>query len=155
MIALILILSLSAFSPMAQDPTVPILDNIGKIMAAFATLVGVSALITSIVAILLRYNIIKSEEQAGKVTAGLNLVAFIVLVFLGVFRPDLSLSFLDSIAARLASIALFVLGFLVQMATPAPVMRAFYRARVPVLGVMGDAETGPRAHDVNYTNPPQ
>jgi hypothetical protein len=68
----------------------------------------------------------------------LNLAAFVVLVALGIFRPDLSLSFLDGLAAKAATIALFVLGFLTQMTVPAPVNRAFFNARVPVLGVMSE-----------------
>ncbi len=155
LLALILVFSLSAFAPMAQDGDVPVLDNILKIIASFGTLAGISALLTALVALAYRLNWIKSDEQAGKVTAGLNLLAFIILVALGVFRPDLSLGFLDSIAAKMAAIALFVLGLYVQLAVPAPVLRSLFLARVPVLGVMGDAETIRPVEYRNYTNPPQ
>lgn len=130
-------LGLMAFTPLAQDPTEgTVLDSILKIIVAFATLAGVSALVAALVAIGVWARVINAET-APKWTAGLNLAAFLVLVYFGIFRPDLSLAFLDGIAAQLATIALFVLGFLTQMTVPAPVNRALYHARVPILGVMG------------------
>jgi hypothetical protein len=114
------------------------LDNIIRIVTAFATLAGISALVAALVALGRGIRIIQTDEQAGKITAGLNLGAFVVLVALGIFRPDLSLDFLDGIAAQLATIALFVLGLIVQIIVPGPVFRAFAGARVPVLGVMGE-----------------
>lgn len=158
-IGIFLFLIGSAFSPMAQEePGSPVLDNILELVAAFATLAGVSALIGVIVAFLRRGGVIGSDDLAARITAGLNLAAFIILALLGVFRPDLSLDFLDSVAAQIATIALFVLGFIVQMTTPAPVFRAFFRAGVPVLGAVGEQYEA-RAHYVtppaNYTVPKQ
>jgi hypothetical protein len=126
-----------AFAPLPQEPTEgTVLDSIIRIVVAFSTLAGVSALIAALVAIGVSANVINADT-APKWTAGLNLIAFLVLVSFGVFRPDLSLDFLDGIAAQAATIALFVLGFITQMVVPGPVNRAFARARVPVLGVMG------------------
>lgn len=137
-------ISLMAFAPRAQETAEgTVLDAILKIIVAFATLAGVSALVAALVAIGVWARVI-TAETAPKWTAGLNLVAFLVLVYFGVFRPDLSLAFLDGIAAQLATIALFVLGFLTQMTVPAPVNRALFRARVPVLGVMGS--------DINFND---
>ena len=128
---------LMAFAPLTQEPTEgTVLDSVLVIIAAFATLAGVSALVAALVAIGVWAKVINAET-APKWTAGLNLIAFLVLVYFGVFRPDLSISFLDGIAAQAATIALFVLGFLTQMTVPAPVNRALSRALVPVLGVMG------------------
>lgn len=122
-----------------------VLDNILRIVASFATLAGFSALIAALVTFARSLGWISTDEQIGKVTATLNLVAFVVLVALGAFRPDLSLQFLDGIAAQLATIALFILGLLTQILTPAPVFRAFFNARVPVLGALAPPE-------VNYKN---
>ena len=129
-------LLMMAFAPVSQEPTEgTVLDSIIKIVVAFSTLAGVSALIAALVAIGVWAKVI-TPETAPKWTAGLNLLAFLVLVYVGVFRPDLTLDFLDGLAAKAATIALFVLGFLTQMTVPAPVFRLFHRARVPVLGVM-------------------
>lgn len=128
---------LMALAPLVQEPTEgTILDSILKIIFSFATLAGISALVAALVAIGVWAKIITPDTSA-KWTAGLNLLTFVVLVYFGIFRPDLSLAFLDGIAAQVATIALFVLGFLTQMTVPAPVNRAFSRARVPVLGVLG------------------
>jgi len=137
LVMIIFSLALMGFAPMAQEPPgdSTVLDAILTIAVSFATLAGVAALITALVSILRFARVIKTDESAGKFTAGLNLFAFIVLVVIGVFRPDLSLSFLDSLAAKAATIALFVLGFLTQMTVPAPVNRLFFNARVPVLGI--------------------
>ena len=139
LVVIILSLALMGFAPTPQEPPADstVLDAILKIAVSFATLAGVSALVTALVSILRWANVVKTDEAAGKFTAGLNLVAFVVLAVFGVFRPDLALSFLDGFAAKAATIALFVLGFLTQMTVPAPVNRLFYRARVPVLNVRG------------------
>ena len=139
-IVILVSLVLMGSAPTAQEPPADstVLDAILKIAVSFATLAGVAALVTALVSILRWARVIKTDESAGKVTAGLNLVAFIVLVVIGVFRPDLSLSFLDGLAAKAATIALFVLGFLTQMTVPAPVNRLFFNARVPVLGIRAE-----------------
>lgn len=139
-VVIIMSFALMAFAPVAQEPPADstMLDAILTIVVSFATLAGVAALVTALVSILRAAGVIKTDESASQFTAGLNLAAFIVLVLLGVFRPDLSLSFLDGLAAKAATIALFVLGFLTQMTVPAPVNRAFFKARVPVLGVRSE-----------------
>lgn len=134
-LSLILVLATSGFAPLAQDaPAGDALDNILVIVAQFATLVGISALITALVNLGFRFGWI-SDETASQATAVLNLVAFVILAVVGIFRPDLSLSFLDETAARIAAIALFVLGLLTQMVTPAKVNKALFQARVPLVGV--------------------
>jgi hypothetical protein len=148
LLSLILVFTLSAFSPLPQEPTEgTILDKILVIVTGFAALVGVAALGAALVAIARALGWVSSDEQAGKILAGYNLIAFITLVLFGVFRPDLSLDFLDSTAAKLASIALFVLGFIVQMITPAPVLKLAYQAAVPGARALG-ADVQRRAHFV-------
>lgn len=142
-ILIILLLFLSLFLMAArplQEPTQgTVLDSILKIITAFATLAGVAALVTALVAIGTWAGVVH-PDTAHKWIAGLNLLAFGALVYFGIFRPDLDLSFLDGIAAKAAAIALFVLGFLTQMTVPAPVNHLFARARVPVLGVIGSRD---------------
>lgn len=138
LLSLLFVFLLSAFAPLPQEPEGSIIDNILRIATSFAALAGVSAAVGVLVAFARALGIVKSDDQAGKVTAGLNLAAFIALVLFGVFRPDLSLDFLDSMAAKIASIGLFILGLVVQMITPAPVLRAMYIARVPVIGAVGE-----------------
>src|SRR5687767_8037579 len=119
LVVIILSLALMGFAPMAQESAdSTVLDAIIKIVVSFATLAGVSALVTALVSILRWAGVIKTDESAGRFTAGLNLVAFVVLAVFGVFRPDLDLTFLDGLAAKAATIALFVLGFLTQMTVP-------------------------------------
>ncbi len=121
-------------------PDVPILDMILKIAVAFSTLAGISGLITALVAIATWAGAIKTDTVAHQWTSVLNLLAFVALVVFGVFRPDLDLTFLDSVAARIAAIALFVLGFLTQITVPGTVNKLLFRARVPVLGIVGHKE---------------
>lgn len=128
------------------------LDSILALIAAFATLAGFSALVAALIAFARWAGWIQSDEQAGKASATLNLVVFVILVALGIFRPDLSLGFLDGLAARLATIALFILGLLTQIAIPAPVFRLFNQARVPVLGVIAPP---PVTQYRNYSEPKQ
>lgn len=146
--ALLFVLILSGFAPLPQEPGGSVLDNILRIVSSFASLAGISALVTVLIAFARAGGIIKTDEQAGKATATVNLIAFGVLCYFGVFRPDLELSFLDTTAAQIASIALFVLGLYTQIiAVPPRVLRGAYQARVPVLGAVG-ADSEFRAHYV-------
>jgi hypothetical protein len=151
-LAILFVFLFSAFSPLPQEPEGSILDNILRIVTGFGALAGISAAVAMLVAFLRAFGVVKSDEQAGKATAALNLIAFITLVLFGVFRPDLSLDFLDSTAAKIASIGLFVLGFVLQMIIPAPVLRLAYQARLPVIGAVGE-RTEARAHFIGSTEP--
>lgn len=154
-VSLLVLLLGSGFAPLpAQDPGVDVLDRILVIVASFATLAGVSALIGVAVALFRVIGWVSTDEQVSKITAGLNLAAFVILVGIGVFRPDLSLDFLDSVAARVATIALFVLGLLTQILTPAPVFRALYVARVPGLWAIGERYEA-RARSASMAEPPE
>lgn len=163
-LSLLFVFILSGFAPLPQDGEPgSIIDNILRIAASFASLAGVSAGVGVLVAFARAFGLVRTDEAAGKITAGLNLLAFGVLVYFGVFRPDLSLEWLDSTAAKIASIGLFILGLVVQMITPAPVLRGFYQSRVPVLEAVGArAELRAQAHYVrsmsegkNWTTDPE
>jgi hypothetical protein len=146
-----LVVLLSVFSlafsfmpaPAAQVPAPTPLDIILKIAMGFGALAGVSALVSMLVQIFKLAGLIK-DGNTGKWTAAFNLAAFVVLVYFGVFQPSVALEVLDGYAAYLAQIALFVLGFVVQMTTAKPVYAAFKNARVPLFGFSYSAKLIPK-----------
>lgn len=109
-----------------------VLDIIIKITLGFASLAGVSALVAVLVQILKLVGVAK-DDTAGKWAAGFNLVAFLALVYFGVFQPQIAIEILDGYAAQIAVIALFVLGFVTQMTVSKPTYSAFKGANVPLL----------------------
>lgn len=110
-----------------------VLDIILKISVGFASLAGVSALVAVLVQVLKLVGVAK-DDTAGKWAAGLNLVAFIALVYFGVFQPQIATEVIDGYAAQITVIALFVLGFVTQMTVSKPTYSAFKAAKVPLLG---------------------
>ena len=139
---LLVSLLLMAFAPMAvhaQEPTPP--DPLGVILTisvAFAALVGVAALVAVLVQIGKLIGIVK-DATANKWAAGLNLFCFIALVLLGVFRPDLTLDFLDGYAGRIAQALVYVLGFVIQITGSQPVYARLKVAKVPLLSKSNSA----------------
>ena len=117
----------------AQTPEPTALDIILKIALGFASLAGVSSLVAVLVQIFKLVGLVR-DGTANKWTAAFNLIAFIGLVYFGVFQPSVAVEVLDGYAAQIAQIALFVLGFVVQMTTSKPVYVAFKSAQVPLLG---------------------
>ena len=113
-----------------------VLDIILKIIAGFATLAGVSSLVAVLVQIGKLVGLVK-DDTAGKWAAGLNLFAFAVLCYFGIFQPQIALEVLDGYAAQIAVAALFVLGFVTQMTVSKPTYTAFKAAGVPPLTPKG------------------
>jgi hypothetical protein len=134
-----LIVALSVFSLAFTPLHIPLtsatnpLDVIITIAAGFASLAGVAALVAVLVQIGKYFGVVK-DATANQWTAGLNLIAFIALMYFGVFQPSLTLALLDGYASQIAEIAVFILGFLVQMTTSKPVYALLKYAKVPVLG---------------------
>lgn len=132
----VLAMFMLAFNPMPallQQETAPTpLDVIIQISIGFASLAGVASFGTVVVQIGKLAKIVK-DETAHKWSAGYNLLAFGVLVYFGVFQPSIALSVLDGYAAQIAQVALFVLGFVVQMTTSKPAYVAIKSARLPLL----------------------
>lgn len=128
-------LALTAFLPQSvapQDEPTDILSVILKIALGFASLVGVSQLVAVLVQFGKLVGLVK-DDTAHKWAAGLNLMAFGGLVYFGVFQPQIATSVLDGYAAQVAEIALFVMGFVVQITTSKPAYAALKAARVPLL----------------------
>jgi hypothetical protein len=133
----IISLPLMAFAPMAinavQEPSPP--DPLGVILVisiAFASLVGVAALVAVVVQIGKLIGVVK-DSTANQWAAGLNLLCFIALVLLGVFRPDLTLEFLDGYAGRIAQALIYVLGFVIQITGSQPIYARLKAVRFPLL----------------------
>lgn len=103
------------------------------IMLGFASLIGVSKLIAAVINLLKTIGVVKDGTSA-KWAAALNLLAFIALVLLGVFRPDLTMELLDGYAGQIAAILLFVLGFISQIVGSQSAHVALSNARVPLIG---------------------
>ncbi len=102
------------------------------LIAQFATLAGVAAFVAMLV------NACKSfglpDGYAPKVSAALSLAAFVALVGLKIFRPEIDVTSLDKAAADLATLGIYILGFLVQIGLPAKFHEYLSAARVPFIG---------------------
>lgn len=134
---LLVSLLLMAFAPMSvnamQEPTPPDPLNVMlEISVAFASLIGIAALVTILVQIGKLIGFVQ-DATANKWAAGLNLLFFIALVLLGIFRPDLTLDFLDGYAGRIAQVLVYLLGFVIQITRSKPIYDAMKAARVPLL----------------------
>lgn len=135
-----ILMLLVACSPMpallaAADIPLPadVFNIVVMIMLGFASLVGVSKLIAAVINLLKTIGVVKDGTSA-KWAAALNLLAFIALVLLGVFRPDLTMELLDGYAGQIAAILLFVLGFITQIIGSQTGHESLSKARVPLIG---------------------
>jgi hypothetical protein len=116
-----------------QAAPIDILNAFGRVMASFLSLVGVAGLVAILVNIGKVSKIVK-DGTAGQWTAGLNLLCFIALVILGVFRPDIELNYIDGIAGQITAILVFILGFVIQVVGSKPIYELLKSAEVPLLG---------------------
>jgi len=105
---------------------------LNDLIAQFATLAGVAALIAALINVAKAFGL--PSESAPKVSAGLSLVAFAGLVALQLFAPEVEVETLDAQAQDLSVAVLYILGFLVQMGLPAQFHSFFKRANVPLIG---------------------
>jgi hypothetical protein len=110
-----------------------LLDLILKLAVGFGSLVGVAALISAIIDVLKTLGVV-ADGTAGRWSAGLNLVAFAVLVYFAIFQPQIATQVLDGYAGQIAMILLFVLGYLVQIFTASGVHDQLKAMRIPLLG---------------------
>jgi hypothetical protein len=121
--------------PLTQtsDPVGQILDILIKLIVGFASLAGVASLIAALIN-LGKVSGLVTDGAAAKWSAGLNLVAFGVLVYFGVFQPGLALEVLDDYAGRIAQVLIFILGFIIQITGSATAHKALKTAQVPLIG---------------------
>lgn len=103
------------------------------LIVQFSTLVGVAALIAALVNVAKTIGLVQ-DGQSAKVSAGLSLAAFVTLVALKIFAPEVDLAGVDEAAADLAVAALYILGFIAQLGLPARFHGFLANSRVPVIG---------------------
>jgi hypothetical protein len=128
-----ILLACAPVQPVSAQVIPPdLLDTILKIAIGFASLVGVSQLNTVLVQIGKLIGLVK-DTTAAAWAAGLNIAFFGVLVYFGVFQPWVMVNVLDGYAAQLAEIALFVLGFVIQITGSKRAYDAIKASRVPLL----------------------
>jgi len=109
------------------------LDAILVIVVGFASLAGTSQLVAALVNIFKGLGLVKNGTSA-RWAAALNLLTFIALIAFRVFQPDLALELLDGYAGQIATIAMFVLGFVLQITGSQPAHIALSEAEVPLIG---------------------
>jgi hypothetical protein len=103
-----------------------------SLIVQFGTLVGVAALVAALVNVAKVFGL--PDGYAPNLSAGLSLIAFIALVALKVFQPGTDVVMLDSKAADIAGLVLYVLGFVMQMGLPAQFHKLLSGGGVPVIG---------------------
>jgi hypothetical protein len=110
-----------------------ILGSIVVLVVGFAALGGFSKLTAAVISLLKLTGLVR-DGTSSQWAAGINLMFFVGLVAFRVFRPDTTLELLDGYAGQIAQIAVFVLGFMVQMAGSKPTYDQLKAAGVPLLG---------------------
>lgn len=86
-------------------------------LSTVLTLGGFAALLTFLVNAGKQFNIVQ-DGWAPKIVAGGNLLVFVALIALKIFRPDSVAQYLgifDQTSAALAQVGTIILGFLLQM----------------------------------------
>jgi hypothetical protein len=109
------------------------LDTFVALTIQFVSLLGVAALVAVLVNTLKVVGVIK-DGTAAYWASGLGLAAFVTVAVLGIFRPDLSLVFLDQAALKIATVLTFILGFITQIAAAPLFHRALSAGSIPVIG---------------------
>lgn len=139
-ISILLVFALTAFLPasaraasVSELPTLPaVLQIVITIALGFASLAGVSALVAVLVNLGKVLKIVK-DGTANQWAAGLNLAAFVGLVAFGVFKPDLSMEILSGYAGQIATVLLFVLGFIMQITGSQSAYDQLKSASIPLI----------------------
>lgn len=140
LILIIMVLSFIVVAPAFalsphQDSSPPLTDPLQTIInvgTSLATMAGIAALLSVIVNVLKYFKAI-ADGNAGRVFALLNLIAFIILASMRVFAPQYSLAYLDGIAAQIATIALFITGYLFQLGIGQQAYYVITQANIPIL----------------------
>lgn len=103
-----------------------------NLIAQFATLAGVAALVAALVNVAKTFGM--PDGYAPNVAAGLSLAGFAALVTLKIFAPEVDVPGLDAQAADTAKLILYALGFFAQMGLPAQFHNLFKNGSVPLIG---------------------
>ena len=125
-----------AMSPAQTSFPSDFLREIIDVGTSLATLAGVASLISVIVNILKYFKLI-TDGTGGRVFALLNLIAFFALASLRIFGPQYSLQYLDGIAGQIATIGLFISGYVFQLGTGQMAYGILKKLEVPILSHSG------------------
>ncbi len=104
-----------------------------NLILQFGTLAGVAALIASLINVAKVFGL--PDGSAPKVSAGLSLLAFVALVALNMFAPEVNVVDLDVQASDFSVVVMYILGFVVQLGLPAQFHKFLNKAEVPLIGV--------------------
>lgn len=122
-------------APLMEEPLpTNMLNVVVAIVLGFASLMGVSRLIAVLVNLFKAIHVVK-DGTADKWAAAMNLLAFIALVALGVFRPGLTMEILDGYAGQIAMVLMLVLGFVAQMTGSKSAHDQLKAAGIPLIGM--------------------
>lgn len=109
------------------------MNDILQVVIMFASLGGVGALVAAIVNVLKTLKIVP-DGAAGRVAAGLNLLALITLVTLTIVFPDLKIGVIDTQAGIIATVFMTIAGYVVQIFASDQTHLLLANARIPVVG---------------------
>ena len=144
---IILIIALTVTPVMAMSPAQAnfpsdFLREIIDVGTSLATLAGVASLVSVIVNILKYFKWI-SDGTSGRVFALLNLISFIVLAILRIFTPQYSLQYLDGIAGQIATIGLFISGYVFQLGIGQAAYQIIKQTNIPIISHSNSATPAP------------
>ena len=111
--------------------SIDILNQLVSLSAQFGALAGVAALIAAGINLGKAGGVVK-DGTAERWKAGLSLLGFVVIAALGIFKPDLTAVILDEQAAKLATVLVFITGFLFQTGLVPVAHKAF--SGFPLIG---------------------
>lgn len=111
-------LTVGSEPPQDQAPDNPVsfawLEVLASLTVSFVALAGVAALVSALIN-LLKLTPLVNDANTGAWVAGLNLVAFLGVAALKIFRPEIGLQALNGYAAEAATLFVFVTGYLSQI----------------------------------------
>src|SRR5574343_1140140 len=103
-----------------------------NLIVPFGHLAGVAFLIAAFVNVAKTFGL--PDGAAPKLSAALSVAAFVAFAYLRIFHPVYDVMFLDEQAAQVGRVALYLLGFAVQMGLPAQFHKLLKSGSLPVIG---------------------
>ncbi|MDO9128566.1 MAG: hypothetical protein Q7U34_01745 [Anaerolineales bacterium] len=109
------------------------INTIVALTVQFGSLLGVAALVAALVNVLKVFGVVK-DGTSQYWASGFSLVLFVVMVVLGIFRPDLTAVFVNDIALKIATVLTFVLGFVTTIVAAPFWHNQLSAGSVPIIG---------------------
>lgn len=85
-----------------------------NLQVEFAALIGFAALVSLIVNVLKKFNVVQ-DGTADKWVAGFNLVGLVAFIIVKVSLPDFDVVPVDNILGQIANAGMYVLNFIVML----------------------------------------